>query len=88
MPGASSAIGVGEPSSPYSGRATGTANQNGEKSRPAPPPAAPAAGGRLPPNGLAAAAAPYGCRLAGLGAVRLLLAAARVAVARPAGWAP
>lgn len=32
MPGASSAIGLGEPSSPYSGRATGTANQNGVKS--------------------------------------------------------
>src|SRR4051812_29777214 len=32
VPGASSAIGDGEPSSANSGRATGTANQNGEKS--------------------------------------------------------
>ncbi|WP_367136996.1 MULTISPECIES: hypothetical protein [Streptomyces] len=52
MPGASSAICVGEPSSPYSGRGTGTANQNGAKS-PAGAAGWPAAGAAAAPPRLA-----------------------------------
>ncbi len=61
VPGASSAICVGEPSSAKRGRATGTANQNGLKSAagagvaaawwPAPESCGPGAGVGVPPYG-------------------------------------